>query len=155
MRSEPLPNWDHEAGTWKLWKAALKRAGKARVYASLAPVLLDLSKRITNANHTAADKSRSMLPSERKHLVVAAMNELRDGAPGPAAIRVCSAPGEFTLGVSGLTWPILGASVALIEAMSAPRKFEQHVYGCLIHLRMIDPELLEPLRQTLNAVGLA
>jgi hypothetical protein len=131
----------------------LKHAGKAPVYESLAPVLLELSKRITDADHTASDKSRSLPPSERWRLVVAAINELRDAAPGPAAARVCSAPGDFTLGVSGTSSPVLGASVALVEAICATRKFEQHVHGCLIHLSMIDRELVEPLRKALSAGG--
>ena len=151
MPAEALPLWNDEARTWKLWKAALKRAGKGGVYASLAPILLTLlSTRIADRDHTVLDKSRSMPPTERKRVVIAAINELRLGESGPAADQVCSGPADFTLGVTGTTSSVLGACVALIEAMCAPRNFEQHVYGCLIHLTMIDRELVEPLRQTLS-----
>lgn len=155
MRTDPLRPWNWEDPTRKLWKAALKRAGKRPVRETLAPVLLALSGRITDADHSASDKSHSMQPSERWRVVVSAINELREGPPGPAAAQVSSAPGRFTLGVSGNTSLILDASVAFIEAMCASRHFEQHVLGCLLFLNMLDRELTEPLRQALSADGLA
>ena len=60
------------------------------------------------------------------------------------------APGEFTPGVTGTTWHVLGACVALIQAMCAPRNFERHARGCLIHLAMIDRDLVEPVRRALS-----
>lgn len=150
MPTESLPCWDDQSVTWTRWKAAIVSAGKKRVYASLAPILLDLSKRVTDANHTSLDKSLSMRPSERRRIVVEAIKEVAGGISGPTAARILSAPGDFTRGVSGTTLPALGASVALIEAMCASHNFERPLRSCLIQLSSVDRTLVEQFRRALS-----
>jgi len=144
---DELPPWSStDPVVRKAWRQAIRSSGKADVISLLAPRIRVLAARICNEDHTAQDRSASMKPSDRKVVMLEALDEIAAQRPGESAIAVCKQPGRFTLGVAGDSGHVLGACVSFIEAVCAPHSFEQKVLASLSHLNRVD-------RDSVDAVG--
>jgi hypothetical protein len=148
---DEIPPWSStDSVVRKAWRQAIRSTGKADVVRLLEPRMRALAEQICNEDHTAHDRSASIVPSDRKVVMLAALDEIAAQRPREPAIAVCKHPGRFTLGVAGDSGHVLGACVSFIEAVCAPRSFEQKVLACLSHLNRVDAESVDAVRRMLR-----
>ena len=150
MVVQKLSNWDNlhsDKRNYRQWKRVIQHAGKRKSFSLLEPEVRRLSVRIRNRQHSAYNKSRSMLPTERRRILLAALDEIATDTEFICATRIADNSADFTLGISGVGGYVMIAGVFLVEAMLAPNNFEQKILGSLTLLHAVDKDVVQAYGQ--------
>lgn len=139
-----LPPWDADQRVLRTWKRAIGAAGKSRVLAVIAPVVIEaldeiLSSDIGDPQH----RERFGDPRERADAAASAIELLRRG--GASAEVNVPEP-------TGMTAPAMGrmnAAARLARAVQDKSKFERTVMDCLHSLWSVRPDLVDRVRAEL------
>lgn len=145
MVAQPLPDWETlytDKESYRQWKRVIQHAGKRQSFSLLEPHIRRLSSKVRNRQHTAYDKSKSIPPTERRRIVLAALDEIATETEPTFAMRIANNAAEFTLGISGVGSYVIFAGVMLVQAMLASKNFEQKVMGTLTMLHAVDKDIV-------------
>lgn len=146
MAAQHLPNWDtlhSDKQSYRQWKRLIQHAGKRLSFSLLEPEVRRLSSKIRNRQHTAYDKSKSMPPTERRRILLAALDEIAQDIELKNATLIADNSADFTIGISGIGSCVILAGVFLVEAMLASNNFEQKVMGSLIMLYTVEKDIVQ------------
>jgi hypothetical protein len=146
MVAQQLPDWDtlhSDKQSYRQWKRAIQHAGKRQSFSLLEPHIRRLSSKVRNRQHTAYDKSKSMPPTERRRILLAALDVIAADTELTDATRIANTSADFTLGISGVGSYVIFAGVLLVEAMLASTNFEQKIMGSLTMLHAVDKDIVQ------------
>jgi hypothetical protein len=146
---ETFKPWDHTNETRAFWKQLVRHAGKQRVFTKLEPEFQKYADRITDAHHSASDKSKSLTPLQRKKILLEALSELKKGNPGESAGKIRANAADYEIGVVGVTANVLSLGVNIVQAVTDEKKFDQSALGAFMFLHMIDPARVNALGKEL------
>ncbi|MEO1524668.1 MAG: hypothetical protein AAFX06_04490 [Planctomycetota bacterium] len=134
----------------RVWKRLLRHAGKKQCFGVLEPVIRSLTPKIRNRFHSVFADQSLVAPLERKHILVAALNELRDSKDRRHCEHLIDRLGELLYGLTGVTLHILHSGISLVQAMLAKRNFDLHLIHCVSELAAIEPDLVRGLHEPLR-----
>ncbi|MGN6105075.1 MAG: hypothetical protein ACTHU0_08225 [Kofleriaceae bacterium] len=137
-----LPPWSREHSVRRAWKLALRHAGKARILAVLAPLVIEVLAEVREEDlGDPRHLDRYGSPRARAASAARAAEALRTGGP-----HANVALHELDASSSGMLRPAaarISAARALVQAMASKTKMSVDAMGCLDNLAQVRPDLLE------------
>jgi hypothetical protein len=136
-----LPPWSHEKSVRRAWKRALRDAGKARILALLAPLVLEVLAEVREEDlGDPRHLARYGTPRARAASAARAVEALRAGGrQAGLALHGLDDPGNGLLRPAAAR---IAAARALVWAMASETKLAAAAMQCLDSLAEVRPDLL-------------
>jgi len=106
--------------------------------------------KIRNRVHPAFANESLVPPLERKHMLLAAFDEIRESCDPVNAQIIADDFGMFVYGTTGVSLHVLASGACLVQAMLAKRNFDLHLITCVTELSGIDRDFVQTLHSTLR-----